>query len=165
MDVTWDNSTATTLVITMVVNSYSRMLIAGYDTPTTGNNGVTGGAWPLVTPYKCDSITASTTSTQTAVSGIIPGLAKYKFGIVWANPTTTAIPKYDGIMQVSTIQLKCPATSATNVIWSTTESAYVLGTLAKDLKPSSISDISQDAITEFDNVRTLISATTNMCTE
>ena len=31
MDVTWDNTTATTLSITMVVNAYARILIAGWD--------------------------------------------------------------------------------------------------------------------------------------
>jgi hypothetical protein len=98
MDVTWDNTTATTLAITMVVNSYSRILIAGYDNLGTGANGITGGAWPLVTPFKCDTAVAPFPFTVTTT-------AKYRFGIVWANPTTTAIPKYDGVMATSQISM------------------------------------------------------------
>ena len=62
MDVTWDNTTATTLSITMVVNAYSRILIAGWDNLGAGSNGITGSNWPLVSPFKCDSY-ANTTTT------------------------------------------------------------------------------------------------------
>ncbi len=47
----------------------------------------------------------------------------------------------------------------------TPEWAYVAGTWIKDLKPSSISDITQDVSPDNDNVTSLISAGTDMCTE
>ncbi len=51
------------------------------------------------------------------------------------------------------------------MILKTPEWAYVFGTWGKDLKPSSISDITQDASPDADNVSTLYTAGTNMCTE
>ena len=59
----------------------------------------------------------------------------------------------------------CGANNATGVVLKTPEWVYVFGTWGKDLKPSSISDITQDAAPDADSVTSQITAGTDMCTE
>jgi len=58
MKVTWDNTTAANLVMTMNVYSYAKPLIAGWDTVGDAgaeNNGLKGSMWTTYSPLKCDS--------------------------------------------------------------------------------------------------------------
>ena len=98
MDVMWDNSTTDTLIINMTVNAYARIIIGGNDVATTGTpNGITGSAYPLVTPYVC-----GTTFPVPAAGGLAINNkdtnAQYKMGVVWARPNQSLTPKYDGVL-------------------------------------------------------------------